>query len=536
MSGYLQTKKIAGIGAFLVLAAILLIPALALAVPGSGEFVGNYSSNGREMTELYNLIAKICLGILVIVEGVLIFSIIAFRRRSDDDRPVQNHGNLRLEAGWTLAALVVQIWIGVATIDVMFNTEVPPEQVDMTVVAEASQWDWDFYYEFPDDDGREPFMHQDLVVPAHANINLLVTSRDVIHSLYVPELGIKMDAVPGRNNRWWFRADGPISQVRAPDFATINRPDRTLPQTRSDRMQNERYDLDDRPVSGLEKQVSYLGATREVGEISPYANYNAIEYQGVCAELCGRDHWDMYFRAVVMTQSSFDNWVDDKLNTVSEPVGESIYARRCASCHGDQGGGDAEIPSLVDSERVTNPEMKDDHIQIVLEGKGQMQAFGAILDDAEIAAVVNHERVSWGNDGGEIEADDVATKRDELGMEPRPASAVEPTATGDLMALGERLYQSCTSCHGSDGQSFDPQAVPNVAGSDLVVADDVAPLAEVLIDGRDSPDYPGRKTEVARSMSDLQLASLLTYLRQSFGNEANPVQPFEITEIREEMD
>ncbi len=537
MSGYPYSKHISGLGALIAVAVILLIPTVAFAVPGSGEFIAHYSGSGREMTELYNLIAKICLAVLIIVEGVLLFAIIAFRRRSDDDRPVQNHGDLRLEAGWTLAALGLQIWIGVATIDVMFSTETPPEDgFDMTIIAEASQWDWDFFYEFPDDDGREPFMHEDLVVPAHQNINLIVTSRDVIHAIFVPDLGIKIDAVPGRNNRWWFRADGPVAQVRAPDYATVGPRQEPYPQTRSARFRNDRYAAADRVVTGLERRVDFLGWTRDVGEVSPYEGYNAVEYQGTCAELCGRDHWDMYFRAVVMTQSSFDRWVDDRLSAVDEPIGEAVYARRCASCHGDDGTGDDINPSLVGADRVINPDRINDHIEIVLQGEGQMQAFGPVLNDAEIAAVINHERTSWGNDGGTIDADDVAALREELGLEPRPFMAAEPTPTDELMARGERIYQSCVTCHGQDGQSYDPQAVPSLAQNEVVVAEEVDELVQVLVQGRDSDQWPGRKSPVARSMTDLQLASLLTYLRGSFGNDAPPVQPIEVTDIRDDLD
>lgn len=535
MSGYPYHNKISRTGALLAFALLLLLPVVAFAIPGSGEFVAHYTEGGREMTELYNLIAKICLGILILVEGVLLFAIIAFRRKSDDERPVQNHGNLRLEAGWTLGALAIQIWIGVVTIDVMFSTETPPDEIDMTIIAEASQWDWDFHYEFPDDDDREPFTHPDLVVPAHHNVNLIVKSDDVLHAIFVPDLGIKIDAVPGRNNRWWFRADGPVAQVRARDFATIDRLDVPYTQTRPPRFRESR-NAAQRQVTGLERRVEYLGYTREVPEVSPYADYNAVEYQGTCAELCGRDHWDMYFRAVVMTPSSFDRWVDDRLTTYVEPEGDAIYARRCSTCHGDDGMGDAINPTLVGVDRVVDPDMIDDHIEIVLQGEGQMPQFGAVLNDEEVAAVINHERTSWGNDGGTIEPEEVARVREALGLEPRPAMAVEPTPTDELMATGERIYQSCIGCHGADGQSFDPDLVPPLANNDLVVGDEVDELTRILVEGRDSDQWPGRKSPVARSMTDEQLASLLTYLRGSFGNDAPPVQPIEINEIRTEME
>lgn len=522
-----------GATALIVLSVTLFLPSTAMAIPGSGEFMALHSEGGREITELYNLIAKICLVIMILVEGILLVAIIKFRRRNDDERPVQNHGDLRWEFGWTMGALIIQVWIGVATIDVMWSTETPPDDgIDMTVTAEASQWDWDFHYDFPDDPDRDALTHPDLVVPAHHNVKLQVTSRDVLHAIFVPDLGVKIDAVPGRFNHWWFRADGPVAQVRPDDHATITRQVDPLPQTRSAAIRTGR-DAAERQVTGLEQRVDFLGVTREVEEVSPYADYNAVEYQGTCAELCGRDHWDMYFRTVVMTPSSFERWVDDQLKAVVEPVGENIYERRCATCHGDDGTGDDINPTLVGADRVVNPDRKDDHIEIVLQGEGAMQPFGGTLNDAEVAAVINHERTSWGNDGGLIDEEDVARMRDTLGIPARPAVAVEPTPTDDLMALGERIYRSCSTCHGDNGRG--PDYVPDLAGNELVLAEEVDELARILVEGRDTDQWPGRKTPVARSMTDLQLASVLTYIRQSFDNDAAAVQPMTIDEIRREL-
>ncbi len=516
-----------GLG-LLAIAVALLIPATAFAIPGSGEFVALYSDGGREMTALYNLIAKICLAILIIVEGVLLYAILKFRRRSDEDQPVQNHGDLRLEFGWTMAALAIQVWIGVATIDVMFTTESAPDEVDLTVVAEASQWDWDFYYDFDD---RGTLIHPDLVVPAHQNVKLQVTSRDVIHAIFIPDLGIKIDAVPGRYNHWWFRADGPVAQVRPEDHATVGRSDETLKQTRSGRFHSDRGSTT-RQVTGLEQRVDYLGASREIEEVSPYANYNAIEYQGTCAEMCGMDHWNMYFRTVVMTGSSFERWVTDQFETVDEADGQQVYDAQCATCHGDDGTGVADNPTLVGSDIVAtdSDDARWEHIEIVLEGRGAMTAFGSILNDDEVAEVINHERLSWGNDGGTVEPEDVAAYREEQGMSPFPAAAVDPVPTDDLMALGGRIYQSCAGCHGSDGVG--PDYIPDIAGSDLVTDDDPAALGHLLLDGRDSDEWPGKKRPVGRTMSDLELSAIMTYIRQSFGNEAMEVQPFDVIDIR----
>ena len=531
-----------GLAALAVLAVATLVPSTAAAIPGSGEFVALKSGSGREITELYNLIAKICLFILIIVEGLLLFAIIKFRRRSPDENPVQNHGDLRLEFGWTMAALAIQVWIGVATIDVMFSTETEPEDgIDMTVTAHAEMWDWNFEYDPNDEDifpSDQRLVHEDLVIPAHKNVKIQVTSEDVIHAIFIPALGIKMDAVPGRFNHWWVRADGPIGQVRAANFQTMTRSDYEYPQTRSG-LFREGEDAGQRRVTGLEQHVDFLADGREAPENledSPYVGYNAIEYQGTCAELCGRGHWDMYFRTVVMTPSSFQRWYMDELEDVEVADGETIYNAECAECHGDDGTGIGADPPLVDNQVVVDDDRIDDHIQIVLEGPGRMPAFRGTLNDAEIAEVVNHERTAWGNDGSTIDEEDVAEMREALGYSPFPAADVDPVSTEDLMRTGERLYRSCASCHGDDGRSIDPELAPDIAGNEAVLADEPDDLVRILVEGQDTPRYPGRKRPVARSMSDLELAALLTYIRQSFDNDAAEVQPFDVDEIRRELD
>ncbi|MBA2662178.1 MAG: c-type cytochrome [Bradymonadaceae bacterium] len=522
----MKNSTILRTSALLTLFAVLLIPTLALAVPGSGDMVSLYSNNGREMTELYNVIARICLVILVLVEGVLIFAILKFRRRSDDERPRQNHGDMRLEIGWTLAAAILQIYIGWITIDVMWKTEIIPENIDITIEAIAYQWDWQFRY--PE---HGNLVSDDLVIPAHANVKLEVTSRDVIHAIFVPDLGVKMDAVPGRFNYWWFNADGPLNQVRAQNYPTIGINERLYPSTRPDFMRMG-DDASQRTISGLERQVTYLGHSRQAPELSPYAKYNAVEYQGVCAELCGKGHYDMYFRAVVMSPASFRQWVHDKQTEVRDADGPAIFAARCAVCHGAEGlGAGDQFPTLVGAARVTQDTEKDAHIGIVITGQGVMPPFGGVLNDAEVAAVVNHERTSWGNAGGLVTAEDAARVREALGQPAYPAGGVEPLPSAELMTEGQRLYQACSTCHGNDGRGLD--IVPNIAQSALVLGEP-AGLVSLLDNGRNTERWPGEKTPMGRAMADYQVAALLTYIRNSFGNDAGDVQPHDVTRIRSE--
>src|SRR5690606_4508210 len=107
---------------------------------------------------------------------------------------------------------VVQVYTGVITLNVMTEVEVIPEPEDIGITVEAIAYQWGWQFRYPDYNGM---LTDDLVVSAHTNVKLEITSRDVIHSIFIPELGVKMDAVPGRFNLWWFNADGPVNQVLA---------------------------------------------------------------------------------------------------------------------------------------------------------------------------------------------------------------------------------------------------------------------------------------------------------------------------------
>jgi cytochrome c oxidase cbb3-type subunit 2 len=107
--------------------------------------------------------------------------------------------------------------------------------------------------------------------------------------------------------------------------------------------------------------------------------------------------------------------------------GATIYANNCASCHQSDGQGVQGVFPPMAGDPVVTAEDPTDHIRIVLYGlqgkaiegteyQGIMQPFGELLSDEEVAAVINHERTSWGNDAPTVTAEDVARVRnnDEL--------------------------------------------------------------------------------------------------------------------------
>lgn len=539
--------------------AIIAVPLAAYAVPGSGPMVSVDSYNGENITELYNIIAKICLGILILVEGVLFVAIFKFRRRSDDEQPERVHGNFKLELGWTLAALIIQVFIGFKTVDVMFEVEQEPEQdPEIVVEAIAYQWNWKFRYPEQEFRGQEfgGFTTSNLVIPANSLVELDVTSEDVLHALFIPELGVKIDAVPGRYNYWWVNAAGPNSTADVDYEQREPQQREQLTTTRTDYLSFLRPQGTPRSVAKErpEQGVSYLGG-KDVPEVSPFAKYDAREYTGNCAELCGSGHWNMYFRTVAMTPSSFEQWLVDRRKAAqsADADGAAVYSANCAQCHqGDGQGLGAQFPPLVDTQWTNEDtdQSRRKHINVVLMGSnaeslqgdttvagqtysGVNMASHSQLNDAEVAAVVNHERTSWGNSGGTISPDDVKKVREELGLEPRPVVRAGEVAPATLKQEGERLYSACVSCHGEKGTGVGQ--APGLVNSPKVLGT-VQGFAETLLTrwGVDN-NVPGSHSPMGRRMSNRELAALMTYVRQAWGNEGSPIQPPEIQNVRKQF-
>lgn len=537
--------------------ALMFVPDIAHAIPGSGDFISTESPSGRAITSLYDEIVLICWGILILVEVLLVVAILKFRRTKDNQNPKQNHGNMALEIGWTLAVVVIQVYIAWITLDVMDQTEVMPE-TEVTVEAIAYQWGWQFKY--PDYDNM---ITDDLVIPAHKNVKLEVTSKDVIHSIFIPALGVKIDAVPGRYNYWWFNADGPVNQVeyKAEKRKLVEKNPRhtTRPEIAS-QIRNHFKETSEKSisVSGLERTVDYLpktplkvGEDRGPSEPSPYGKYAAVEYRGMCTEMCGTGHSRMYFRTVAMTETSFQQWVFDQKNKGGAADGKVLYEAKCASCHGAEGKGTPPtFPPLI-ATKWMEKENAQMHIEVVLVGSnsaslkgttsilgqdynGVMAAWNDSFNDEEIAAIVNHERTSWGNDGGKVSAADVGKKRDALGLPPFPAGGATPIPDSKLLASGRAQYSACSSCHGVAGVSSIP-GVPNLKGNPTVLADTKKTIS-IITKGQDTPQFKGACPPMAASSSAYNLSSLLTYIRKSFGNKRGAVQPSEARRLRNELE
>jgi cytochrome c oxidase subunit 2 len=178
------------------LALVILLVAAAPAFANTATPVTPESSNADSINHIYYAVLGVCLTIFVLVGGWLFYTSVRFReRRGDTHEPPQTHGSTRLEIGWTIVPILI-----IAGILVYVFMQIPDaEKISsnaMDVKVSAAQFS--FSYTYPS--GKPPPDASTLVLPVNRPVKLTVTSKDVAHDWWVPALGPKIDAIPGRTN------------------------------------------------------------------------------------------------------------------------------------------------------------------------------------------------------------------------------------------------------------------------------------------------------------------------------------------------
>jgi cytochrome c oxidase subunit II len=157
---------------------------------------------GSAAAGLYMPIFLVAVAIFILVEGLLIYNVLRFRRRkTDTELPVQTHGHNGLEILWTAVPAVIVLVMFIASLAVLTRFDTRAAEPAVTVDVTAFQFQWTF--EYPDyglswtgtgQDGPE------MVVPVDEPVRIRLHSADVIHSFFVPQFFTKLDVVPGREN------------------------------------------------------------------------------------------------------------------------------------------------------------------------------------------------------------------------------------------------------------------------------------------------------------------------------------------------
>jgi cytochrome c oxidase subunit II len=198
-------RKPRAISFLLVLALTLLAASPAFAGNGGIAPVEPESPNASSISTTYWLILAITGAVFLIVETALVVFLIRFRRghRSRTAEGPQIRGHSNLELLWTaVPVLIVAAIVGFVFAELPDIKNVPPASAgdSLSVRVDAHQYYW--LFEYPD--GQVSI--DEMQVPVDKVVTLTVVSSDVVHSWWIPALGGKIDAVPGRTNHTWFQA------------------------------------------------------------------------------------------------------------------------------------------------------------------------------------------------------------------------------------------------------------------------------------------------------------------------------------------
>ena len=328
----------------------------------------------RQVYELHMIILGICVVIGIIVFGALFWSVFN-HRKSLGAEPANFHDDTRIEIAWTVIPTLILILMAIPATQVlvaMYDTG----GEDMLVEVRGYQWKWQYKYLDADYNDTYSFfsnlatprdqitnqsvktdnylleVDEPLRIPANRKVRFLVTAEDVIHAWWVPDFGIKRDAVPGMLNELW-------TVVPEPGV----------------------YRGQCTELCGKDH-----GFMPIVVEVLPEQEFDAWYASKVTSEL-------------VREESFAETLTHEQLMA----NGETVYGTYCASCHLVNGEGiSPAFPAIVGSAIASGP--RDEHLSLVINGVAgtAMQAFGKQLDPVQLASVVHYQRHAFGNDAGDM--------------------------------------------------------------------------------------------------------------------------------------
>lgn len=173
------------------------------------------------MHDFNQLVLWIIVAITIFVLLLLAYCMWRFRE-SANPTPSRTSHHTYLEIAWTVAPVLILLIIAIPSFRLIYYTD-RPREADMTINVQGRQWYWNYTY--PDHGGfnfdsrpipdtdlqpgqlRNLAVDEPLVVPVGSNIRVLTTGQDVIHSFFVPALGVQKYTIPGRTLETWFRVD-----------------------------------------------------------------------------------------------------------------------------------------------------------------------------------------------------------------------------------------------------------------------------------------------------------------------------------------
>lgn len=366
------------------------------------------SEVSREVYGLHMMIFWVCVVIGIVVFGAMIWSII-FHRRSKNPKPADFHESTTVEIIWTTIPFVILIAIAIPAAGTLIKME-DARNADMTIKVTGYQWKWEYEYLGEDvrffstlsadsnaarqlksgtDVTKVPNYLVDvdkpLVIPVGKKVRFLITSNDVIHAWWVPELAVKKDAIPGYVNETWTRIDQE-GVYRGVCAELCGRDHGFMP-------------IVVKAVS--EAEYAAFIASQKGGEPATEATTSAVSTTPdvVLGAASGQTEGGLIKVAAAAPA--------DKAAQMK--TGETVYKANCQACHQPNGKGlPPSFPSLVGSAVVKGPDAAQ--ITQLIKGKNLMPPFKH-LSDTDLAAVITYTRNSWGNSGNAVQPAAVTAAR-----------------------------------------------------------------------------------------------------------------------------
>jgi len=321
-----------------------------------------------QIYDLHMLIVWVCLGIFIVVFGAMFYSIYK-HRKSVGHKAVQFHENHLLEVIWTIIPVIILVAMAYPATKTIFAMK-DTTAADMSVKITGHQWKWEYDYmdsgvhfistlattqdqiQNKSEKGENYLLEVDnpMVVPIGKKVRLVITAKDVIHAWWVPEFGVKQDAIPGFIKEAWIRVEKPgIYRGQCAELCG--------------------------------KDHGFMPIVVEAMEEDKYKAWIASKQDAAKAANAGSDK----------------DWTKDELVA----AGKVVYEKNCAACHQASGAGlPPAFPALTGSAIATGP--IEGHLAIILNGKNMMPGWKALLNDVDIAAVIAYERNALGNSVGDI--------------------------------------------------------------------------------------------------------------------------------------
>jgi cytochrome c oxidase subunit 2 len=208
-----------------------------------------FTEFNREVGYLFKILIWLGTFVFIFVEGILLWTIVRYRRRSETDRPRHVHGNTTLEILWTAIPALILAFIAVPTVRTIFKTQAKASADALQVEVIGHQWWWEFRYPQYTTTGASGKVDtlvtaNELYLPVGRKVNFALKSKDVLHSFWIPQMGGKRDLITNHTNYLWFTPDS-------------------------------------------------------VGEMA---------WNGMCVEYCGASHANMRFKMFSVTPANFESW------------------------------------------------------------------------------------------------------------------------------------------------------------------------------------------------------------------------------------